>query len=137
MNNVFCSVCCYTGAPGFTPGVFSTVIGVFLGLFAFIAFLASSFTVMLFFGVLGAIFFGLAYAMRSFHCAMCGSKELIPVDSPKAIEFQNRADAFQHIQNKLPSEPVSEPTAEPIENPEPENQPVSERTIRPLRGAQL
>lgn len=54
-------------------------------------------------GVVGAIFLSMSYSNRRLFCASCGSNDLLPVDSPKAIEFKNRTRAFEHVvENRMP-----------------------------------
>jgi hypothetical protein len=98
---MFCTNCGYSGPPGSTLGMLSTAAGLFLfifGLFAALKSITATFTLCVF----GLIMCLIGYATRTFHCANCGSKSIIPAGSPKANEFSDRAATFSHTAKHIP-----------------------------------
>lgn len=103
---LFCTKCGNEGDPKYSLGPVSAILGMASLGFGIVVVLLSTVSgppatgIFLFFGTIGAFFVTISYAGRRFFCPSCGSGDLIPADSPKAIEFKDRSRAFDHLQER-------------------------------------
>lgn len=108
---LFCNHCGNERDPKYSLAPISALLGLVLLGFAALTFLAvvtaadplPPMRVTLFFLVIGGLCVALSYANRRLFCDSCGSSDLLPPDSPKAMEFKNRTRAFEHVvENRIP-----------------------------------
>lgn len=107
-ESFFCNHCHSMESPDYSLGKISAFFGFLFLIFGFVLgqFSGGAFLVCI---LLALSCFALSYGLRSFYCSACGSPDLIPMDSPKAQEFQYRRNAFEHVQGRLDQQPQIQP----------------------------
>lgn len=115
MSVGFCNNCSSTGELRYRLSLWFCVLGIVLLAFAgvcFLGFISSigdrdglNISVLMMATVvtlISAACFAMAWFQRALFCSNCGSSNLIPADSPKAIEFGNRAQTFDFTSKRIP-----------------------------------